>query len=282
MSVPPPPSAPAAAAGLVLSNRQLAPGILSLKLRLPRAWGPPSPGQFVQVECPPPDCFGLCRPFGLAGHARTAEGTEIEIVYGVVGRRTQALSEVAAGDRLDVTGPHGRAFAPLAGRRPVLVGGGRGIAPLCLAADAWREDHPDGLLVYGMRGAGDRIPLPPQPYPLELATEDGSLGYRGTALDLLQHLLLGGGLRSAESALYACGPNAMLAALSSWAEEAQIPCQVSLETRFGCGFGICAGCAVPLRAGEKAEADPFLRYALACQDGPVMDGASVDWERLRE
>ncbi|MFV1977857.1 MAG: hypothetical protein ACC649_00760 [Myxococcota bacterium] len=38
-----------------------------------------------------------------------------------------------------------------------------------------------------------------------------------------------------------------------------------------CGFGVCLGCAAPLREGG---------YALVCRDGPAFDAASIDWERL--
>ena len=49
------------------------------------------------------------------------------------------------------------------------------------------------------------------------------------------------------------------------------PCAVSLENAMACGFGVCLGCAAPLRGGG---------FALVCRDGPVLDAAAVDWERM--
>jgi dihydroorotate dehydrogenase electron transfer subunit len=46
-------------------------------------------------------------------------------------------------------------------------------------------------------------------------------------------------------------------------------CIVSLENRMACGFGVCLGCAAPLREGG---------YALVCRDGPMFDAAAMDWE----
>jgi dihydroorotate dehydrogenase electron transfer subunit len=38
-----------------------------------------------------------------------------------------------------------------------------------------------------------------------------------------------------------------------------------------CGFGVCLGCAAPLRAGG---------FALVCCDGPMFEAAEMDWEGL--
>jgi dihydroorotate dehydrogenase electron transfer subunit len=74
----------------------------------------------------------------------------------------------------------------------------------------------------------------------------------------------------------------MLEVVSTVGAEAGLPVQVSLETRFGCGTGLCAGCAVPLRSRDDGDADAFQRYAFACTDGPVFDGLRVDWQEVRE
>jgi dihydroorotate dehydrogenase electron transfer subunit len=49
------------------------------------------------------------------------------------------------------------------------------------------------------------------------------------------------------------------------------PCVVSLENPMACGFGVCLGCAAPLRAGG---------FALVCRDGPAFDASAIDWEGL--
>jgi len=97
-----------------------------------------------------------------------------------------------------------------------------------------------------------------------LATDDGSLGARGMVVDLLD------ALARAPAAVLACGPHAMLAAVSAWAERARTRCWVSVETVFGCGTGLCGGCALPGRAAGRS--------LWACRDGPVLDGAEIDWD----
>lgn len=266
------------ATALLLSNDRVNDDIHRAVLRLPIHWGPSCPGQFVQVECPPSESFGMWRPFSISRFRAARLGPEIELVYGVVGLRTRNLSRLVPGETVTLIGPLGRGFERVANRRPVLIGGGRGVAPMIGLAEAWSEA--EGRLLYGARSARLLIPIEDSPFTVWLATEDGSAGLRGTVIDLLDRGLERGELSADEIALYSCGPNRMLAAISAWAGPRAVPCQVSLETHFGCGVGICAGCAVPVipRDGE----DAFARYRFACVEGPVMDGTRVEWEGVAE
>lgn len=144
----------------------------------------------------------------------------------------------------------------------------------------------------------------------QVATEDGSLGAKGLVTDLLEKELMTG--RHEATAIYACGPNPMLARIAQVADQFDLPCQVSLESRMACGVGACLGCTVkfregvppgenqerqsaPLQAdslpaaegeerttGEGAipiisEAPPF-RYARVCKEGPVFDARKIFWD----
>jgi dihydroorotate dehydrogenase electron transfer subunit len=298
------------------------PGIFEVALALPPDWGPARPGQFVQLECPPPELFGLRRPFSLAGCRAVLGGVEVRIVYGAVGMRTHGLARARPGVSLQLTGPLGRPFEPLPERRAVLLGGGRGLAPvLMLAEDLGRSAHPAcsaeldadraassgragvtgrgagtaastaastvastaaAVLLHGARTASQLIPLPDPPCEVRLATDDGSAGFHGTLVDLLQSMLDAGELREGRDALYACGPNRMLAVLAAWSAKRDLPCQVSLETRFGCGLGICAGCAVPVRTTAGTETSAFERFVFLCREGPVMDAQRVEWAGVHE
>lgn len=288
------PAAPRAAQAEVLENRRVIEGIHELVLSVPGPWGPGLAGQFVQLQCPPRETFGLPRPFSLAGCRTGAESANLEIVYGVVGTRTRELSRLRKGETIGLSGPFGRPFTPLPGRRAVLVGGGRGLAPVLMLARQWSavgRDDPSGavrpwappaVLVYGARTAGLLLPVETPPCPLRLATDDGSAGFPGTVIELLEAMVAGGDIDPAGDAVHACGPNAMLAALAGWCDQRGIPCQASLETRFGCGMGICAGCAIPLRPGARAGATAFDRFVFACREGPVFDAALVEWEGVHE
>ena len=74
-----------------------------------------------------------------------------------------------------------------------------------------------------------------------------------------------------DARVYACGPTPMMRRAAEIAAARGRPCVVSLETRMACGFGVCLGCAAPLRAHG---------FALVCGDGPAFDAAAIDWEHL--
>ncbi|MEZ4653217.1 MAG: dihydroorotate dehydrogenase electron transfer subunit [Candidatus Eisenbacteria bacterium] len=266
----------------VVENRRLTSEILQLRMEVAPDWGPPAPGQFVQVECLPDRPFSLRRPFSIARFRRLEDRAELHLVYAPVGDGTREMARLAPGDAVTLVGPLGRGFRPVRDRVPVLVGGGRGIAPMLMLSDSFHREHPKGMILFGVRRSGQLYELTDVPFPVRIATEDGSAGFHGNVIQLLDELLVTRKITPDGHALYACGPNPMLHALSDWAARHGFPCQVSLETLFGCGFGICAGCAVPVRSGDEETSDEFGRYRFACIDGPVFEGDRIDWEGVRE
>lgn len=253
-----------------------------IEIGVPRSFEPPRAGQFVQIACNEGSGFRLRRPFSICGWRWQPDGGVLTILFSIVGEGSAWLDARRPGDRVDLIGPLGTPFRPIPGRNPILVGGGRGVAPMLLFADQIAEGQPDGMLLYGARDAGAVFPTEDCPYPVYRSTLDGSVGQAGTVIDLLSDMIRRGGIRADSAALFGCGPTPMLETLSRTAAEAGIPVQVSLETIFGCGTGLCAGCAIPLLAREGMPDDPFHRYAFACTDGPVFDGAMVDWQGVRE
>ncbi len=253
-----------------------------IDLAMPRSFPAPRAGQFVEVACQPPGIFRLRRPFSICRWQPTEWGGEIGILFSVVGEGSLWLESRRPGDPVELLGPLGTPFRALPGRVPVLVGGGRGVAPMLLLAEQIAEEFPDGVLLYGAQSEAALFPTEGCPYPVYRSTLDGSVGQRGTVLDLAGDLMRQGILRGESLAFYGCGPTAMLRALAAFAASSGNPAQLSLETTFGCGTGLCAGCAVPLAAREGEEADAFRRYAFACTEGPVFDAARVDWEGVGE
>ena len=81
--------------------------------------------------------------------------------------------------------------------------------------------------------------------------------------------------RHGSDVIYACGPNAMLAAVSVLGGQLGVPVRVSLEERMACGLGVCFTCAIPVR-----DRDGEVQMRRSCIDGPVMDGSRVDWRRM--
>ena len=173
----------------------------------------------------------------------------------------------------------------------ILVGGGIGLPPLIFLAQHLAQRSITGVVI---AGAASRTNLPLTLLPkdkrsgrlhceefdrsgfdLLVATEDGSVGKKGLATDLLRECLAGGEVDMKRATVFACGPWAMLAAATSIAEQFGLRCQVCLEQIMGCGMGTCQSCVVEVKAANSAEGK---RYALVCDEGPVFDGNDVIWQ----
>ena len=182
---------------------------------------------------------------------------ELQFLIEDVGPGTRRLSELEAGDDLLLVGPLGRGFgAPRGGRRPLLVGGGVGVAPLAIWQDQLGGEAP-ALLGFRdaarARGAGLL-------FGARVATDDGSVGHHGLVTELLADELE---LEADSVEVYSCGPEPMLEAVRSLCAEHGVPAQLALESGMACGYGACFGCVVATRLG----------YLRLCLDGPVLDAA---------
>jgi dihydroorotate dehydrogenase electron transfer subunit len=183
---------------------------------------------------------------------------ELHFLIEDVGPGTNRLCELHPGDDLLIVGPLGRGFTPPRdGRRPLLVGGGVGIAPLAI----WQDQLPGGITpLLGFRDAahlpGARLLSNPK-----IATDDGSAGHHGLVTDLLADELDA----DEHAEVYACGPPPMLEAVRLTSANRGVPAQLALESGMACGFGACFGCVVPTVDG----------YIRLCVDGPVLDAAQL-------
>jgi dihydroorotate dehydrogenase electron transfer subunit len=190
------------------------------------------------------------KPFSFSGV------DPLSITVQRVGPFTTALHGLAAGDRVWLRGPFGRGFALHEGSL-LLVCGGCGAAPLYYLAQTARTAGREIHVVLGARSAASLFfqeQYAALGCTVHLSTDDGSAGYRGTAIDLAASLLDNG---LAADAVYACGPEPMLDVAYLLAQDHSLPCQLSYEAYMRCGLGICGSCAV----GD----------CLVCRDGPVFD-----------
>ncbi len=266
----------------VRANTEIAAGLHLLELSLPAGWGPVRAGQYVSLTLEPPweelrsgegGLALLRRPFSVAGWRAEAAETILELLYASVGKVTRAIVALSAGDRVDVLGPAGTAFpAPVAGAHHLLVGGGRGIAPMLLLARELLAARAACTVIYGTRTRAEWIPLGELEAVARFATEDGTGGTRGTVIDALDGLAVPG-----PAVVAACGPHGMLEAVAHWSRRRGWPCSVSVEEVFGCSAGLCGGCAVPVRA----PAGPYERFLWACRDGAVVAAERIDWDAWR-
>jgi NAD(P)H-flavin reductase len=212
----------------------------------------------------------LPRAFSVLRARKPADSgvTELEFLIDDVGPGTKRLCELDRDDGLLLVGPLGTPFsAPRPGRRPLLVGGGVGIAPLAIlqdelgaAADGTGADPIPALLGFRDRERADGAVLLTG---ARVATDDGSVGHHGLVTELLEAELEEA---ADEIEIYACGPPAMLEAVRSVCAEHSIPAQLALESGMACGFGACFGCVVATKDG----------YVRLCLDGPVLDAARLE------
>jgi dihydroorotate dehydrogenase electron transfer subunit len=222
---------------------------------------PPDPGQFYMLTAAERWGGGederpfLPRAFSVM-RARTGE---LDFLLEDVGPGTNRLAELGPGDGLLLLGPLGKGFEPpRQGRRPILVGGGVGIAPLAIWGDAL---GPSALTLLGFRDGAraEGAALIPR---ARIATDDGSRGYRGLVTALLEAEL---GC-DARAEVYACGPPPMLDAVAEICRTHGVPGQLAMESGMACGYGACFGCVVPTTRG-------FIRL---CVDGPVIGAHEIE------
>jgi dihydroorotate dehydrogenase electron transfer subunit len=237
------------------------------------------PAQFFMIGIPGSEVL-LRRPFSVCGLPGTFEDgapDAAQLLYRIVGRGTALLACLGSGTRLDVLGPLGRGFElPASPRtRPVLVAGGIGSAPFPALIARMRLAAFEPVMLYGARTEGD-LPLldwfEGHCAEVRVTTEDGGRGERGLVTRPLERLL---GEEDPERLhLYACGPEAMLRAVARMALARGVRCDLSLEARMACGFGVCLGCVVPTREGGP---DGDLGYQRVCVEGPVMPAERLAW-----
>ncbi len=220
------------------------------------------PGQFVNVQVCRNTAPLLRRPFGVAG-VNKVQGY-FTMIYRIIGEATHILAEVCTGNELSIVGPLGHGF-DMSAKKPLLVGGGLGLAPLLFLAEGFGSNVSDIL----MGGRTKEELFWTKLYNglcknVYLTTDDGSAGIKGTVMALLPHLLTEGGY----DCVYVCGPVPMMRAVAAACVEADVKCQVSLEKYMACGLGACLSCACE-GIGKRIK---------VCKDGPVFWAEEVgEW-----
>ncbi|MBW7995810.1 MAG: hypothetical protein FVQ81_04400 [Candidatus Glassbacteria bacterium] len=251
---------------------QLAEDTFVLSYDLPALAGVIQPGQFCMIS-PSPGASNvfLPRPFS---YYRTDGAGRVEIMFRTFGKATRWMAGLQPGDRIGEFGPLGNSFTmPRKAGRAILLGGGIGLPPMAMLAGKLAGEL--GLeveLIYGeLTGARvvDLAGILPDGVKIHVATEDGVVGHRGLITDIFAPMF-----SAVESppALYACGPNAMMAAVAAIISPEKVELfQTGCEEYMACGKGICQGCVIPVWNGDETV------YRRCCTDGPVFNGFEVAW-----
>ena len=231
----------------IISNNRLSDGVYELVLE---GASQVDCGQFIELTIPG---FYLNRPFSVANY----EDGKLTVLYKILGEGTLAMTALKEGTYLDMINGLGNGFLVDKADKPLLVGGGIGIAPLYYLAKELVKRGKKPTIVLGYRTKNEVFYLKEfeKLGVTMVATDDGSLGLKGNVLTVI---------KASEidfDYYYACGPMVMLNALKSYSTKGEI----SLEARMGCGFGACMGCSIMTTSGTKR----------VCKEGPVFDAGEV-------
>ncbi len=191
------------------------------------------------------------------------DGSEISFLIKRLGPGSEALCDLKTGDLLELYGPLGNSFPLVSDAHILLVSGGVGYPPLAGLKSALDSSNH----VFSLHGATtslDRFPAD------EIWQIEGSSEHQGFVTEgILQYLE-----RASVDLVYACGPSAMLKAVSMICAARGIRAYVSMEAYMACGIGACHGCVIPV--GDASSYD----YQRVCKEGPVFDAASIVWELI--
>lgn len=260
--------------GEVLSLRRVG-AYLAMTVVAPGMAEQARPGQFVAVQVGGAESAMLLRR-AFAIHQvkeRGVYGGTVEFIFSVHGKGTAWLAARRPQDKIDVVGPLGKPFRlPRGAANAVLVGGGYGAAPLLSLATALRARGCRVDVVLGAASADrlfGQLEAKRMAASIAVTTDDGSVGERGRVSDVLPAVLE----RTGADVVYACGPMAMLRAVSAIAAERGIPSQVAVEESMACGIGVCMTCVLPV-VGD----DGLTRMLRSCVEGPVFLGDRVRWD----
>lgn len=213
-----------------------------------------SPGQFVNIKL---QGLYLRRPISVCD----CEDGVLTLIYKVVGKGTEQMAKMTAGEELNVLTGLGNGYnTALSGDKPVLLGGGVGVPPLYMLAKKLIAEGKKVSVVLGFNTKEEIFceeDFKALGADVSVATADGSYGVKGFVTDALKDIDY--------TYFYTCGPEPMLKALYKVTATSG---QFSFEERMGCGFGACMGCSCKTITG----------YKRICKDGPVLEKEEILWE----
>ena len=246
--------------GKILVNEAINANVKRMVIEAPQIAEAAQPGQFVHVKKPDSANF-LRRPFSIADADR--ENGTITLIYRIVGKGTAEYAAMKVGETFSILGPIGNGFA-LKDGRPLLIGGGVGIAPLIYLSRQLKDKKP--ILLIGGKNEDEVFwekYLQESADKIYITTDDGSVGFKGFTVQLLPQILAENNIEH----IYTCGPNIMMEGVAKLAHEHDIDCQVSLEKRMACGIGVCLGCTFEGKLTGKRRK--------VCTEGPVFASKEV-------
>ena len=216
------------------------------------------PGQFVSILCPN---HTLRRPFSIA----SLENNEIGVLFKKKGSGTEYMAGLKTGDTIDFLGALGNGFKFDKDKKSLLIGAGVGVAPVYYLKNEIEKQGGESRLIAGFMTKDE---VPSCMSFDEIATNDGSLGLKGSILDYVEQEIF----FYKPDVIYSCGPHIVLKTITEIAQRHSISSFVALEKVMACSIGVCRGCVIKLQKNGTTV------NASVCQDGPVFKGDEVLWQ----
>ena len=238
----------------ILSNEPLTPAVYRMVLEGDTQYITRS-GQFINIEL---EGKFLRRPISVSDY----DETTVTIIYKVVGRGTEQMRDMVAGQKLDILTGLGNGFnTENSGTHPLLVGGGVGVPPMYNLCKRLLSEGKRPMVILGFNTKSEIFyeeEFKALGVDVYCSTADGSYGVKGFVTDVIREKEL------KFDYLYTCGPLLMLKALY---DATEVDGEFSFEERMGCGFGACMGCTCKTKYGNKR----------ICKDGPVLKREEIIW-----
>ena len=209
-----------------------------------------NPGEFAELKI---DDFYLRRPLSIHDYTKD----EVSFLYKVLGKGTSRLTKYVKGDVINTILGLGNGFVDLVSSKPLLIGGGIGIAPLYNLAKEFNKKGIRPNIILGFKNKNEICYIDEfEKYgDVVVTTDNGEFGYKGNPVSYLKNNKI------EFDKYYACGPLIMLKFLCEYSKNGYL----SLEERMGCGIGACMGCSINTKNGIKR----------VCKEGPVFDASEV-------
>lgn len=239
----------------IISKRELVKDVIEMVLEGEAASFISTPGQFINIKINDSLQPYLRRPMSICDY----DENHITIIFRIVGEGTKVLANKEIGEQLDCLTGLGNGFIDLDKKSAVVIGGGLGVPPMYKLAKTLKEQGVEVKAILGFNSASDVFYKEEfeDICPTFISTMDGSMGQKGTVVDVLKAQDIN------FDAYYACGPEKMLDALALYYPDNGY---LSFEARMGCGFGACMGCSC------KVKTKPYKRI---CVEGPVLHSSEV-------
>ena len=213
-----------------------------------------APGQFVNIKL---EGNFLRRPISVCD----CEDGLLTLLYKVVGKGTEQMSEMKEGTLDILTGLGNGYDLSVAGEHPLFIGGGVGVPPMYMPAKMLRAAGKQVSVILGFN-TRDEVFYEDEFRALgcdvTVTTVDGSYGVKGFVTNAMENIDY--------SYFYTCGPEPMLKAVYGASTTGG---QFSFEERMGCGFGACMGCSCKTVTGNKR----------ICREGPVLVKEDILWQK---